>query len=87
MSVVNTISGHHFQMICRSKYTDKTQQIVNEDDDDYFLRLTQDQKQEYQKSLKITLKLNGVLVDFQIDTEANITIISPATHIKIGNPP
>ena len=35
----------------------------------------------------ITLQLNGTLVDFWIDTGADITVITPTTYKRIGNPP
>ena len=73
----------HFQAVCHS--TVRVGEIHREDQTDAFLggvktRVTPD------NPWRLTLKLNDTPTDFQIDTGAEVTAISKASHEKISSP-
>lgn len=83
----------HFSVCCFTKRIAEVTEgetLVHEDDvdlDSVFLNAFGDQSQPTQpQQWKIALNLNGVKHPFKIDTGAEVTAVSEATHRYIGSP-
>ena len=72
----------HFQVVCRS--TAKVGE-VHQDDPNEFLGGV-DTRDTVSNSWRLSLLLNGVLTEFDIDTGAEVSVISETQHQKIGSP-
>ena len=74
----------HFQAVCRSPV--RVGEIHREDSTDTFLGGV-DAQDTADNPWRLSLMLNGTPTEFEIDTGAEVTVISKARHEKIGSPP
>ena len=79
----------HFQSMCRS--TAKVAEVRQDDqsictNDVYLGQLTTGRKKRSDKPWSVTIHVNGKPIQFDIDTGAEVTVVSPQTHQAIGSP-
>ena len=79
----------HFQSVCRS--TAKVGEVRLDSPEaslsDAFMRGLTQPGVNASSPWAVTLLLNGKLIQFEIDTSAEVTVISQQTHEEIGSPP
>ena len=74
----------HFQSMCRS--TAKVAEVHRESDTADNALLGHLSERPSKSPWSVTLSLNGKPTQFEIDTGAEVTVISPQTHKDIGSP-
>ena len=77
----------HYQIVCKSDMIKKVQLVADDSSDDSFFLGAVGVSHGAQDAWIVTLNVNDKAVDFHIDTGAEVTLISRATHGAIGGPP
>ena len=72
----------HFQRACRSKKISFVKERPEQSDMRFFLGVVSDSKEPW----SMTLRLNGQLTFFCMDTGAEVTVILKKIYTKIGSP-
>ena len=88
----------HFELLCKSKITKQLMAVTHEYDDDdddqaFFIGAVTNQahrvveQPDFSDDWRVTLPINNSLVDFKIDTGADITVMTEKTYSKLPDKP
>ncbi|XP_063042998.1 uncharacterized protein K02A2.6-like [Engraulis encrasicolus] len=88
----------HFELLCKSKMTKQLMAVTHQYDDDdndqaFFIGAVTNQahrvveQPDLSDDWRVTLPINKSLVDFKIDTGADITVMTEKTYSKLPNKP